>query len=61
MRNNSRIVNDVLEEDVAFTSLSVASAFVVFASTNGWTDWKNKQGQPVDIYRPKKNTAKSDE
>ena len=53
MRNSSRIVNDVLEEDVTFTSPNVASAFMVFASTNGWTDWKTRDGHAIDVFRKK--------
>ena len=56
MRDSSRMENDVLQEDVTFTSPSVASAFVVFASTNGWTDWKTPNGKVIDIYRKNKKS-----
>ena len=55
--------NGVLLEDydLGVCTPSFAGTVVMNASDNGWTDWKNKQGQPVDIYRPKKNTAENDE
>ncbi len=34
-------------------SPSFAGTVVMNASNNGWTDWKNKDSDPVDIYRPK--------
>lgn len=34
-------------------SPSFAGTVVMNASNNGWTDWKNKDNDPVDIYRPK--------
>ena len=53
MRDSAKVERDTLQEDVTFTSPSVASAFVVFASTNGWTDWKTIDGKAIDIFRKK--------
>lgn len=32
---------------------SFASSIVMNQSNNGWTDWKDKDGNPLDIYRKK--------
>lgn len=55
--------NGVLLEDydLGACTPSFAGNVVMNASDNGWMDWKDKNGQPVDIYRPKKNTTESDE
>ena len=46
-----------LLEDVELgdCSPSFAGAVVMNQSNNGWTDWKNSDGQPVDIYRQAKD------
>ncbi len=55
--------NGVLQEDYEIGSCtpSFAGCVVMNAANSGWMEWKNKDGKPVDIYRPKKNTAESDE
>ena len=53
LRSTVKIVDNVLQENVEFTSPSVAGAFILFASDNGWTDWKTKDGRPIDIFRKK--------
>ena len=41
-----------LTVSVSFTSPSSAAMFVLGGSTNGWTEWKNKEGKTLDeIYR----------
>ena len=47
--------NGVLLEnyELGDCSPSFAGTVVLNASNNGWTDWKNKDREPVDIYRPK--------
>ena len=41
-----------LNVSISFTSPSSASTFVLGGSTNGWTEWKNKEGKTLDeIYR----------
>ncbi|MBQ1847824.1 MAG: DUF4357 domain-containing protein, partial [Clostridia bacterium] len=34
-------------------SPSFAGSIVMNKSNNGWTNWKDKDGNPVDIYRKK--------
>lgn len=37
---------------MSFTSPSSASCFVLGGSTNGWVEWKDKDGKSLDeIYR----------
>lgn len=38
----------ILEEDEVFGSPSTAAAFVLGRSANGWTEWKNAEGQTLD-------------
>ena len=39
---------------------SCAGSVVIYASNNGWTDWKNSNGEPVDVYRQQKEKAGED-
>ena len=39
------------DADLGECTPSFAGNIVMNASCNGWTDWKNTAGQPVDIYR----------
>ena len=42
----------VLESDITFASPSTASMFVLGRPSNGWSDWKDKDGQTLDsVYR----------
>ena len=42
----------VLESDKTFSSPSTASMFVLGRPSNGWSDWKDKDGQTLDsVYR----------
>lgn len=42
----------ILNVSVSFTSPSSASMFVLGGSTNGWVEWKNKDGKTLDeIFR----------
>ena len=54
--------NGVLLEDYEMGNCtpSFAGNVVLNASNNGWNDWRNSKGEPVDIYRPKKKPAESD-
>ena len=45
------VIDNVLQNDEIFNSPSTAAYLVVGKNTNGWTDWKNKDGEPIDIYR----------
>lgn len=51
LRNNTPIENGKLLEDVVMNSPSACGEFIVGASCNGWTNWKTKDGQAIDIYR----------
>ncbi len=42
----------ILNVSVPFTSPSSAAMFVLGGSTNGWVEWKNKDGKTLDeMYR----------
>lgn len=41
----------VVLEDVEFDSPSGAGCFVIGAACDGWTAWKTKRGQPIDVFR----------
>ncbi len=43
--------NGLVLEDAIFDSPSGAGAFVIGASCDGWTTWKNEKGNYIDIYR----------
>lgn len=45
------IVDGVLQRDLICNSPSMAAWVLVGRNTNGWIDWKNKDGEPIDIYR----------
>lgn len=51
IRNDAWIENDILQENIISTSPSSAGWIVIGRSNNGWLEWKNKAGQPIDIYR----------
>lgn len=41
-----------LKEDITFTTPSKASDYVLGRPSNGWTEWKNKEGKTLDeVYR----------
>ena len=46
--NNGKLLEDV---ELGKCSPSFVGAVVLNQSNDGWTDWKNKIGQPIDIYR----------
>ena len=48
------------DADLGECAPSLAGTIVLNASNNGWIDWKNANGQPVDIYR-QQAAASSDE
>lgn len=51
LRNQAQIEDGVLLENVEMDSPSAAGEFVVGAACNGWTNWKTKDGEKIDIYR----------
>ena len=52
-KKNAVIENDVLMEDVVCNSPSAAGWIIVGGSNNGWTEWKDKNGKPINIFRNK--------
>lgn len=46
--------NNILKENVSFNSSSAASTFVIGNSSNGWTEWKTKDGVPLEYYKKTK-------
>ncbi len=51
---NGKLLEDV---ELGECSPSHAGTVVMNQSNNGWADWKNEKGQPVDIYRKGKAGA----
>ena len=45
--------NNILLKDVEVSSPSTAGWIVLGHATNGWTIWKDKNNNPIDIYRKK--------
>ena len=43
----------VLKKDYTFASPSTASSVVLGRSSNGWTDWKEKQGRSLNTVYPR--------
>lgn len=50
--SNGKLLDDF---ELGACSPSHAGIVVMNQSDNGWIDWKNAEGQPVDIYRKKKD------
>ena len=48
---NNAIYKITILKDIHFSSPSAAGEFIKGRSTNGWTEWKNKRNEPIDIYR----------
>jgi hypothetical protein len=50
-RKNVTIIDNILVEDVICSSPSTAAVIAMGRSSNGWFMWKDKDGNPIDIYR----------
>lgn len=50
-RKIAQIESNILLENVDCNSPSTAGWVVLGKSNNGWLVWKNKEGEPIDIYR----------
>lgn len=50
-RKAAKIVNRILQEDVICNSPTTAGWVVLGNHNNGWKIWKNKDNEPIDIYR----------
>ena len=53
MDKNGKLLEDA---ELGACSPSHAGAVVMNQSNDGWTDWYNKDGKPIDIYRMPKET-----
>jgi hypothetical protein len=51
IRMSAPIVNNLLVDDVVCNSPSAAGWIIAGRSNNGWLEWKDKDGKPIDIYR----------
>lgn len=51
LRRDNIDVHGVVRNDVRFSSPSQAAAFVTGSSSNGWTQWKTKDGKPIAQFR----------
>lgn len=51
LRDDAKIQDDILAEDYEVNAPSTAGLLVLGGACNGWTDWKTKDGRPIDIYR----------
>ena len=59
-RANLQIDNDGLlleDADLGQCSPSFAGSVVMNSSVNGWDEWKNSEGKPIDVYRKQKEVA----
>lgn len=59
-RNDLQEKDGVSRKDFSATTPSMASAVVLGRSSNGWTTWKDKNNNHIDIYR-KKNDSDNDD
>ena len=53
-RKSAPIKDNVLQADISCNSPSTAAWIAMGKATNGWMVWKDKNGKPIDTYRPKK-------
>ena len=53
VRRTAMIKDNILQEDVECNSPSTAGWVAMGCANNGWTIWKDEDGQPIDIYRQK--------
>lgn len=54
-RSKARVEDGVLMDDIQFSSPSACGAFIIGSACNGWTNWKTKDGKPIDIFRKQGN------
>lgn len=53
IRKNAKIKDNILQEDIVCTNPSSAGWVVIGKSNNGWTEWKDLQGDSIEKYRDK--------
>ena len=58
IRKNAKIKDNILQEDIICDNPSGAGWVVIGKSNNGWLEWRDLQGNQIEIYRKKeeKNT-----
>lgn len=54
IRKNANIKDNILQEDMVCNNPSSAGYVVTGRSNNGWKEWRDAQGNVIDIYRPQK-------
>lgn len=54
IRRNAKIKDNVLQEDIICTNPSSAGWVVIGKSNNGWVEWKDSNGNAIELYRDKK-------
>lgn len=52
-RKNAPIENHVLQEDIICESPSQAGFIILGRTNNGWSEWKDADGNKIDTYRDK--------
>ncbi|WP_103981841.1 DUF4357 domain-containing protein [Helcococcus massiliensis] len=55
IRKKARIENDILIEDIICSSPSTAGLLVIGRFNNGWTEWKDKNGKKLAVFRDESN------
>ncbi len=55
-RRTAPIVDGILQDDTPVNSPSTAGWIVLGKANNGWTTWKDKRGNPIDVYRKRDHT-----
>ncbi len=50
-RESANVIDNVLQEDIVFSSPTGPAVFVLGCSANGWTTWKDVNEEPIDKYR----------
>ncbi len=53
IRKNAWIENNILMEDIVCSSPSTAGWIVIGRHNNGWVEWKDENGQKIDVFRNK--------
>ena len=53
IRRNAKIKDNILQEDIVCMNPSSAGWIVIGKSNNGWVEWKDLKGNPIEIYRDK--------
>lgn len=54
IRTSLKTNGNITVEDFEATSPSMAAAIILGYNSNGWTIWKNSDGDFIDVYRPRK-------